>query len=120
MNGPIDEELSEQESEIHDRMNDDTLEEYTDIDPMNEESIAVSETGGSEPSKASRNGPTRRVYVSLEEAVELLQYDLSYVKSLRTKGVLKTAGRNSDLISLASIKTLLLKKTISREEAEQR
>ena len=113
LNGPIDEESSEQESEIHDRMNDDTLEEYTDIDPMNEESIAVSETGGSEPSKASRNGPTRRVYVSLEEAVELLQYDLSYVKSLRTKGVLKTAGRNSDLISLASIKALLSKKQMT-------
>jgi hypothetical protein len=110
LNGPIDEESSEQESEVHEGMSDDTSEECTNIDPMNRESISPSEERVSEIVKASQNGSTRRVYVSLEEAVELLQYEPSYVKSLRTKGVLKTAGRNSDLISLASIKSFLSKK----------
>jgi hypothetical protein len=117
LNGSIDEESSEQQSELDEEISENSSEEYARIARMNEESITSSETGASESLKASRNGSTKRVYVSLEEAVELLQYELSYVKSLRTKGVLKTAGRNSDLISLASIKSFLSKK--QRESKKQ-
>jgi hypothetical protein len=104
------EESADQHEEIQAEMNAADSEEYAAVDPGNTESMGLSETGVSEPLNGSRNGSTRRVYVSLEEAVELLQYDLSYVKSLRTKGVLKTAGRNSNLISIASIHAILSKK----------
>lgn len=74
------------------------------------ESIEQSQTGVLEHAKSASNGSTSRVYVPIEEAVELLQYDLSYVKTLRTKGVLRTSGKNPDLISVASINAVLSKK----------
>jgi hypothetical protein len=40
----------------------------------------------------------------------MLSYDHSYVKSLRTKGVLKTQSKNHDLITVASINAVLSKK----------
>lgn len=76
----------------------------------NEAGIEQSEMSPIEQSKVSQNGSTSRVYVPIEEAVELLQYDLSYVKSLRTKGTLRTSGKNQDLITMASINAVLSKK----------
>lgn len=64
----------------------------------NNEGMEQSQTGVSEHSKSTSNASTSRVYVPIEEAVELLQYDLSYVKTLRTKGVLKTSGKNRILL----------------------
>lgn len=57
-----------------------------------------------------QNGSTAHAYITLEEAAEILQYDQSYIKTLRTKKVLKTAGRNSNLVSMASVKAALSKK----------
>lgn len=56
------------------------------------------------------NSSTRRRYVHIEEAVTILEYDLQYVKTLRTRGILKTQSRNHDMISVASINTVISKK----------
>ena len=93
-----------------------TLIEESISDPIavqtqrNTPSIEPSETSPIEQSKDSSNGSTSRVYVPIEEAVEMLQYDLQYVKSLRTKGTLRTSGKNPDLITIASINAVLSKK----------
>ncbi len=74
-------------------------------------SIGPSETNSSGHSKGSQNGSASRSYVHIDEAVELLGYDIQYVKSLRTRGVLKTAYKNQDLITMASINAVLSKKS---------
>jgi len=70
----------------------------------------MSETGPLEESNSSQNGSTSPRYIHIDEAVKMLSYDLSYVKSLRTKGVLKTQSKNHDLITVASINAVLSKK----------
>lgn len=81
-----------------------------DIEGFHIESDHASETGSIEVLNESSNSSTSRRYVHIEEAVKLLSYDLSYVKSLRTKGVLKTQSKNTDMITVASINMVLSKK----------
>lgn len=81
-----------------------------DIGQSNNASDKPSENGSKSHSKASPNGSTSRLFVPLDEAVNLLQYDLQYVKVLRTKGVLRTHPKNPDLITIASINAVNAKK----------
>ncbi len=74
------------------------------------ESEKSSERGVKQDKKVSEHSSASRVYIPVQEAVNILGYDLSYIKSLRTKGVLKASRKNSDLISMASVKALVVKK----------
>jgi len=53
--------------------------------------------------------------VSIEEAAALLKYSVKYVRELRSKGVLKTASRNKDRITMRSIHAVLQ----ARQKASQ-
>jgi len=58
---------------------------------------------------------TGRGTVSIEEAAALLKYTVKYVRELRSKGVLKTASRNKNRITMRSIHAVLQ----ARQKASQ-
>lgn len=72
-----------------------------------EESMEASKVIPIGASKGARNGSTKPVFVTIEQAASMLQYDTQYVKTLRTQGALKTSGKNKNLITIASVNAVL-------------
>jgi hypothetical protein len=56
---------------------------------------------------ASLDALLERSTVSIQDAARLIDNDVKYVRTLRSRGKLKATPRNNDLITVASIKTYL-------------
>jgi hypothetical protein len=56
--------------------------------------------------------------VTLEKAAELLNVSINTIVTLRNKGTLKTAAKNSNLITVASLKAYTSKRS-NRKQSRQ-
>jgi hypothetical protein len=114
------EEASTQDDEIV-RSSDNTqsIRDENDVQKSDQsESSQRSKDGETTAQRSAWNGLTGRSTVTLEKAAELLHVSITTIVTLRNKGTLKTAAKNSNLITVASLKAYTSKRS-NRKQSRQ-